>query len=1426
MKRIFTLILVCLSAMAFSQSTTLVISQVYGAGGNTGALFNADFVELHNISSTAQSISGMSIQYGSSGGATYTAAALPVATIPAGGYYLIQVSATGAVGAALSPDATASPAIAMSGTNGKIILVNGTTAITSCTDPLIIDLVGYGTANCSETTPTAALSSTTAAVRNNNGCVETNNNLLDFTVTTPAPRNSSTAVLTCAGSTTPYLNASVLNNFGGVTVLTNSSPQTSTVSGANLSGAPGNLTATASSPDFQVSSDNATWGTTASLAYATSTLPATSLYVRFSPQTTGLKTGTISIDGGGISAPIVLQVSGNGTTSTPLSADHLVVSQVYTAGGNSGSLFNADYVELHNRSSVSVSLAGHSIQYSSATTTGTWSGKSLLPSVSIPAGGYYLIQMSTAGTIGAALPTPDYVASPLIPMGQTAGRTALVSDTVNLYGCPNTLNIVDLVGYGTTTVCFETAAAPALDTLNAGFRNNNGCDDSDNNASDFSIATPAPRNSSSPVNLCSSTQPVLSSTSPADFGNVLILASSASQTISVSGLNLTGAPGVITVTSPGADFQVSTDNINWSSSVTIPYSGATLNATSIYVRFTPQSAGSISGNISVSGGGAATTSVAVSGTGVTATTPSLSAGTVSDFGNVTVSTSSASQSFNLSGTDLTGAPGSITVTAPSGFEVSSDNITWASVAGISYTSATLAATPVYVRFSPQATGFQSGNISISGGGVTTAITVAVSGTGISGTISGHLMISQVFGAGGNTGANLNADYVELHNSSNVSQSLSGFSIQYGSATGTTWSGVSPLPAVTIPAGGYFLIQMSGTGASGTALPTPDYIAAPTISMSGKQGKVALVNSTTALTACPAIGQVIDEVGYGVTQCYETAPTDTLGIIRAAFRNNNGCDDTDNNLADFTIAPPNPRNSATPVYLCVPAGPSITCSSLAAFGAVCTGASAGPNSFSISGSGLTAGTITVSALNGYSYATSSGGPFSASLSLPTAGGSFAQTIYVLFNPLSAGNYDGNIVVNGGGVSAPVQVAASGSAAATVPLVVVAGTATGTTQTGATVPGTITSQGCGPITGYGVEYSTNAAFTPGSGTSIAGSNLSSGSFSVSLSGLQPGTVYYFITYATNANGTVYSSVSSFTTQALAPQLNATPVSDFGTVCVGLSEGPNVFTLTGANLTAQDLTVGPLTGFGFATSAAGPFSASLTITQPGGSFTQAVYVLFNPPAIGNYSNNIPVRGGGVALFNVPVLASAVNVPPVVVTGGADVLSPNEADVSGTVTNAGCSPITERGIEYSGINGFVNGFGIRVPAASLTGQDFTISLTGLVPNTTYYYKAYVKNSAGYGYGSQESFTTDALYGGLVIYGNPVTRGGTIHYSYNPLKTGHYSVKIFNCIGQLVYKRDLVAQVNFIDDMFRIPSHLGTGLYVLQIDNYEFRHRRPFMIR
>ncbi len=199
---------------------------------------------------------------------------------------------------------------------------------------------------------------------------------------------------------------------------------------------------------------------------------------------------------------------------------------------------------------------------------------------------------------------------------------------------------------------------------------------------------------------------------------------------------------------------------------------------------------------------------------------------------------------------------------------------------------------------------------------------------IAGSASAQIVVSQVYGAGGNSGSTLRSDFIELHNNGTTAVNLSTWSVQYASSTGTTWTRTNLTGS--IPAGGYFLVkQADGTG--GTAnLPTPDTTG--TIAMSGTAGKIALVNNQTTLTgSCPLGGAVVDFVGYGTgTNCSETAPTAPTTATGAAIRAGNGCTDTGNNSTDFAIATANPRNTASPVAVCGASTPLLAVNDVSAF----------------------------------------------------------------------------------------------------------------------------------------------------------------------------------------------------------------------------------------------------------------------------------------------------------------------------------------------------------------------------------------------------------------------------------------------------------------------------------------------------------------
>lgn len=171
-------------------------------------------------------------------------------------------------------------------------------------------------------------------------------------------------------------------------------------------------------------------------------------------------------------------------------------------------------------------------------------------------------------------------------------------------------------------------------------------------------------------------------------------------------------------------------------------------------------------------------------------------------------------------------------------------------------------------------------------------------------VSTTVVISEVYGGGGNAGSVYTNDFIELHNRGAVAVNLTGWSVQYASATGTTWTATNLTG--TLQPGRRYLVQ-EAVGAGGTTpLPAPD--ATGTIPMSATAGKVALVNVTTALTgACPTGAQIIDFVGYGTTaSCFEgagptPAPSNTTSINRVITP------DTDSNPADFISGGPNPFN---------------------------------------------------------------------------------------------------------------------------------------------------------------------------------------------------------------------------------------------------------------------------------------------------------------------------------------------------------------------------------------------------------------------------------------------------------------------------------------------------------------------------------------
>ncbi len=209
------LLALVLSCGVASAPAQVVVSQVYGGGGNSGATLKSDFIELHNNGTSAISLDGWSVQYASAAGSSWQVTAL-AGSIGPGAYYLVkQADGSGGTASLPTPDATGT--IAMSGTAGKVALVNASAALSGACPTGTIDFIGFGSnASCAEgSAPSPAPSNTLAALRADGGCIDSNNNAADFATGAPTPRNTAAAPNLCNGGGQPVMSIADVSRVEG-----------------------------------------------------------------------------------------------------------------------------------------------------------------------------------------------------------------------------------------------------------------------------------------------------------------------------------------------------------------------------------------------------------------------------------------------------------------------------------------------------------------------------------------------------------------------------------------------------------------------------------------------------------------------------------------------------------------------------------------------------------------------------------------------------------------------------------------------------------------------------------------------------------------------------------------------------------------------------------------------------------------------------------------------------------------------------------------------------------------------------------------------------------------------------------------------------------------------------------------------------------
>ena len=291
------------------------------------------------------------------------------------------------------------------------------------------------------------------------------------------------------------------------------------------------------------------------------------------------------------------------------------------------------------------------------------------------------------------------------------------------------------------------------------------------------------------------------------------------------------------------------------------------------------------------------------------------------------------------------------------------------------------------------------------------------------------------------------------------------------------------------------------------------------------------------------------------------------------------------------------------------------------------------------------------------------------------------------------------------------------APTVTTTVISAITTSTAASG----GNVTSDGGAPVTARGVCWSTSANPTTANDKTTNGTGA--GSFTSSITGLNPGTTYHLRSYATNSVGTSYGSDVPFTTSKTAPTVTTTAISAITTSTA--ASGGNVTSDGGASITAR--------GVCWSTSANPTTAITKTTNGTGtGSFTSSITGLSSgtPYHVRAYATNSQGTSYGSDL-----IFTTSTIAPTLTTTAVSSVTSTSALSGGNVTADGGASITARGVCWSTS---ANPTTANDKTTNGTGTGiFTSSITGLSSGTPYHVRAYATNSLGTSYGSDATFTT-----------------------------------------------------------------------------------------
>lgn len=287
-----------------------------------------------------------------------------------------------------------------------------------------------------------------------------------------------------------------------------------------------------------------------------------------------------------------------------------------------------------------------------------------------------------------------------------------------------------------------------------------------------------------------------------------------------------------------------------------------------------------------------------------------------------------------------------------------------------------------------------------------------------------------------------------------------------------------------------------------------------------------------------------------------------------------------------------------------------------------------------------------------------------------------------------------------------------------------------QTTATGGGNVTSEGSSSVTARGVCWSTSQ--NPTTSNSKTSDGTGSGSFTSTLTGLTASTTYYVRAYATSSAGTAYGTQTSFTT---ATQIGTMPT----VTTTAISNITQVSATGGGNVTSAGTTSVTAKGVCWSTAQNPTIADSKTDEGAGiGTYTSTLTGLTTSTTyyVRAYATNTTGTAYGEQVSF--TTASPTLSLPTVTTTTISSIAQTTASGGGNVTAIGTSAVTAKGVCWSTAENPTTSNSKTTDGSGI--GSFTSSLTGLLPSTTYYVRAYATNTSGTSYGGQVSFTTSAL--------------------------------------------------------------------------------------